>query len=300
MSKNIFVSNSGSYLASPASYDDNSALSSSVKISANTASFAGQSGILQIKNNILTTVADGTAADSGSVLAYTQGVGFEPKQIETPQLSGDIIGNNISGVRVKNISNVSSGILSSSIGGLGTSSYAQNSIIITSGNGPVYGEQDKILAVVDNNGTWGFTNKNILEKTILTEPLVYLFTGSQTYSYYSTFIIGGQYTWTKPQNCRYIRIICQGGGGGGGCGGGATDTPYPGGDGGGAGGFSDVILNADSVSNTVTVTVGDGGRGGQYGGANDSAGQNRGVSGAASSFGNHLSALGGIGGRGGS
>jgi len=86
----------------------------------------------------------------------------------------------------------------------------------------------------------------------------------------------GTYTWTKPDGCKMIRVICVGGGGGG-CGHGES---------GGAGGFAEKWIDVTSVS-SVTVTVGSRGSGvGYHNGAGD---------GGTSSFGSYVSATGGYG-----
>lgn len=86
----------------------------------------------------------------------------------------------------------------------------------------------------------------------------------------------GTYTWTKPDGCRYVRVLVVGAGGGG-CGHG---------EGGGAGGFAEKWIDVTSVS-SVTVTVG--GRGGGTG-YHSGAGN-----GGTSSFGSYCSASGGQG-----
>lgn len=86
----------------------------------------------------------------------------------------------------------------------------------------------------------------------------------------------GTYTWTRPTNCKQVRIICVGGGGGasGHC------------EGGGAGGYAEKWLDVTNIS-SVTVTVGTGGSGaGYYSNRED---------GGTSSFGSYVSAGGGYG-----
>tara|TARA_S200000501_G_scaffold312194_2_gene303167 strand:- start:9219 stop:10052 length:834 start_codon:yes stop_codon:yes gene_type:complete len=88
------------------------------------------------------------------------------------------------------------------------------------------------------------------------------------------FTSGG--TWSRPSDVRYVHVQVVGGGGGGG----------GHGEGGGAGGYSEEIINVESVS-TVSVSV-SGEAGGTYyrGGAGN---------GGSSSFGSYLSASGGYG-----
>jgi len=258
MSKNVYVSNSGSYSPSEISYDDSSALSSSVKLTANTASFVGQSGILQIKNKQLVPVASGVMADSGSVLTYIDGI--------------------------------SNGVLNSSLGGFGTSSYIQNSIITTSGSGPIYGTVDKVVAVIDSAGTWGLADSNISNFTPSNDAVVYLYTGSSDVS-------GAIYNWTKPPGTRFIRIICQGGGGGGGGGSNNSSAGWQciAGSGGGAGGYGDVTIDADIIleNQNIVITVGSGGAKGTTPGVYPGNGSNPGQS---SSFGPYIYSGGGAAG----
>ncbi len=97
-------------------------------------------------------------------------------------------------------------------------------------------------------------------------------------------------TWTKPANLVYVIIeICGGGGGGGGCAGNATGASC--GNGGGAGEYAKKKILDAALGVTETVTVGTGGTGG-------TAGNNTGGSGNTTSFGAHLTAVGGSGGNG--
>ena len=96
----------------------------------------------------------------------------------------------------------------------------------------------------------------------------------------------GSDTWEKPQGARSIRVQVQAGGGAGG-GVVATSTSQVCGAGGGAGGgYGESTLLANSVDDSVTVTVGSGGTGGTGTGGN----------GTSSSFGSYVSATGGPGG----
>ena len=92
----------------------------------------------------------------------------------------------------------------------------------------------------------------------------------------NSWMTNGTYTWSRPSNCRKIRIICVGGGGGasGHC------------EGGGAGGYAEKWLDVTGIS-SVSVTVGRGGYGaGYYSNRED---------GYTSSFGPYVSAAGGYG-----
>lgn len=70
-------------------------------------------------------------------------------------------------------------------------------------------------------------------------------------------------TWTKPAGAKLVRVILVGGGGGGGSGGNAALlSVISGGSGGQPGSVADVILSADQLGATETVTIGAGGTGG--------------------------------------
>lgn len=83
-------------------------------------------------------------------------------------------------------------------------------------------------------------------------------------------------TWNKPADVRYIHVQVQGGGGGG--------SGH--GESGGSGGYSEEIINVQSIS-SVTVTV--------SGEANGTYYRGGGGNGGSSSFGSYLSASGGYG-----
>tara|TARA_B100001250_G_scaffold144218_1_gene123480 strand:- start:7595 stop:8425 length:831 start_codon:yes stop_codon:yes gene_type:complete len=92
----------------------------------------------------------------------------------------------------------------------------------------------------------------------------------------SMSVYTGSSTWNKPSNVRYIHVQVIGGGGGGG----------GHGEGGGAGGYSEEIINVESIS-SVSVGVSGESSGTYYrGGAGNGGG---------SSFGSYLSAGGGYG-----
>jgi len=95
-------------------------------------------------------------------------------------------------------------------------------------------------------------------------------------------------TWTKPTDCKKVKVTVVGGGGGGGA---ARGNPGTGrSTGGGGGGASIKFIDVTSIS-SETVTVGAGGAGGATTAQNGSTG-------GTSSFGSHCSATGGIGGNG--
>ena len=95
-------------------------------------------------------------------------------------------------------------------------------------------------------------------------------------------------TWTKPTDCKKVKVTVVGGGGGGGA---ARGNPGVGlSTGGGGGGASIKFIDVTSIS-SETVTVGAGGAGGALTAQNGSTG-------GTSSFGSHCSATGGVGGKG--
>lgn len=268
MPKKILVSTSGGYQEITASYDDNNALSAS-NIIINTGSFISQNGIMQIFNNKLIPIATSSIFFpdpgnnwSGSVLSYREGEGFGPHRRDTPSFTGDLSGTLTTTVKIKSVSNVTGGVLSSLYGGTSNNFYTTNSIVTTTGSGPVYGSSDQILAVTGANGEFGLVNKNILNFTPMTGTIVYLFTGSVGASNTNQFA----YTfnnWSPPTGCRFIRVICQAGGGGGGAGWQSTlQANTYGGAGGGGGGYADVTFNALNLTFPINIIAGQGGAGG--------------------------------------
>ena len=97
-------------------------------------------------------------------------------------------------------------------------------------------------------------------------------------------------TWTKPADLSNSLVICLAGGG---AGGGAANlsSGVSAGGGGGAGGYGWAYIAAGSLGATETVTVGAGGTAG-------TAGNHPGNDGGTTSFGSHITALGGTGGTG--
>ena len=95
-------------------------------------------------------------------------------------------------------------------------------------------------------------------------------------------------TWKKPSVGTMVTISCWGAGGGGGKG--NNQNPDHSAGGGGGGGFDSIMLSLDALGDTVAVTIGPGGIGGDP--AKD------GTDGGESSFGAHLTVGGGKGGIG--
>jgi hypothetical protein len=77
-----------------------------------------------------------------------------------------------------------------------------------------------------------------------------------------TQIFTGAGTWSKPEGCKSVQIICVGGGGGGGSGHAHASSNRGGGGGGGGGGITDVTYRAVALPANLTVTIGTGGSGG--------------------------------------
>jgi len=96
--------------------------------------------------------------------------------------------------------------------------------------------------------------------------------------------------WTKPSGAMFLMIECIAGGGGGGGGHGLTSGYRYGAPGGGGGAYTKKLLVADDCSETVAVTVGEGGTGGDGG---NLGGGSAGTPGGDSSFGDILIAYGG-------
>lgn len=105
-------------------------------------------------------------------------------------------------------------------------------------------------------------------------------------------------TWTKPADCKQVRVILIGGGGGGGSGMYGTSGEQCGGGGGAGGELFVQELVASDLSATVSVTVGQGGSGGASVSTNNYNGKD-GANGGDTLFGSHAKAQGGLGGKGG-
>lgn len=103
----------------------------------------------------------------------------------------------------------------------------------------------------------------------------------------SKYDVDGLYTWNKPDGLRYVKVEVLGAGGAGGGAENPPDTEASCGTGGGAGGYVVVIIDADDLPSSVSVTVGAGGTGVNGAPGND---------GGDSAFGTFVTATGGSGG----
>lgn len=146
--------------------------------------------------------------------------------------------------------------------------------VVTDNTGKI--DDDFIPTTIGNAHTFtGALTTNTITSTGLTNIA--------STSIYATTTSG---TWTKPANLRYLIVeVCSGGGGGGGV---TSNSSYASG-GGGAGVCASKIIPATSVGSTEVVTIGSFGAGG--------SGANNGATGGTTSFGSHISATGGEGGR---
>lgn len=186
---------------------------------------------------------------------------------------GDLSGSfgSPEGVKVINISNVDSGILSGLYGGTGASlASGKNVILKASSAGVSYlsassGMSGSYLTNVD--GKWKLMSLDMSSDY----PDVRFYTSGSS---------GNTFTWTKPAGANFARIMLQGAGGGGGGSQQAQASAVNGG--GGAGGaFIDVIIQLTNIT-TASITAGIGGAGGVI--SNNSLLVTDGGSGTASSF----------------
>jgi hypothetical protein len=258
--KNILVSSNGKYEPISASVDDvTGVLSSSLPVTANTASFAGQSGLMQVYGGKLMSVGNTSINPpsdgiySGSVLTYNNSEGFAPSRTSVASFSGDTSGDTISGVKVRSVSNVTGGLLPLAYGGTGTGSFDTDSLVTTSGSGLAPSAPNKIVVAASSNYISGDTA--LLNFSSANSVIAYLYTGSLGSN--------NDKVWTKPSGCRFVTIICQGGGASGEY---AIASPRRSGLGGGGGGFSYCTLNALSLPNAINIRAGGGGNLGGGGG----------------------------------
>ena len=133
----------------------------------------------------------------------------------------------------------------------------------------------EIAAIESNSTLMAIINSSEIEKIRLYGENIQVFESDGTFA--------------KPTNVRKLFVEVVGGGGGGAGSSASTDASR----GGGGGGYAFKIIDADSLTYPVTVTVGAGGAGGTTGAT---SAQNGGTGGT-SSFGAEVSATGGIGGK---
>jgi len=197
-------------------------------------------GILSASNGALTTFPAGTVMSGAIAWDGTKWIasGLQVNDY-TGEAVGDLSGNYSGYVQVKNISNVNSGALPVNYGGTGTSIPVGNYILKASGS--------------TISGLGGFASGSILTSTngvfeVNTpawKPNVQIFTTP------------GSFTWKKPQNARFARVITQGGGGSGGNGTRQLTGLLIGG-GGAGGGLAEATFDVSNISSAI-VTVGAGG-----------------------------------------
>ena len=225
----------------------------------------GQTKLLSASNGTFSTFPDGTV--NGGAIAF-DGSKWVTSSLLVQDYSGsaygDLSGSYESGVQVKNISNVNTGILPVAFGGTGKSLAASQAYILkvssSAGGTPV------ISALSASSGSIVTTYGGAWTAIPPGYPDVRFYTSGST---------GNTFTWNKPAGARFARVILQGAGGGGG----GTKTGVIG-CGAGAGAFTDITLDVSSIA-SATITAGIGGVGGIC--TNTNAPTN-GLSGGSSSF----------------
>lgn len=172
----------------------------------------------------------------------------------TGSTGGQISGNIDSNISVLSVANVNSGTLGTNYGGTGLS-LPTNSNAILEVSKSIGGSVTYSMVTGSNGQVLTVQNSGYLFKFPVNYPDVRFYTSSASPA-------GGQttFTWTKPANAKFARIILQGAGGGGGGGGTHSTTPYGGG-GGASGGYTDVTISVFDIT-SATVRVGIGGSGG--------------------------------------
>lgn len=221
---------------------------------------AATTRILSASNGTFSTFGTGTAATDGGSIVYN-GTSWVATNIKSYDYSGSV-GGDLSGsygyesdVKVTNIGNVSSGTLPVNFGGTGASLTKANNFVMdvsrSAGGTPTFS------TISVNSGSMLVTSDNKWQslKPSYVPDVRYYLSGST----------GNTFTWNRPINAKFARVILQGAGGGGG-GGGSNQ-----GGGGGSGGLTDIILDVSSIQ-TASVTVGLGGAGGAISGNGSTGG----------------------------
>jgi len=174
-------------------------------------------------------------------------------------------------------------------------------VVGSSNNLASYGTPSDFIADTINGGTSKSTPVDADEIGMADSEASYAFKkltlanlkttiGGANLSSSSPFVYTSSDTWSKPSGLSYIIVEIVGGGGGGG--GVAGNGSNPGcANGGGGGEYAKKRIDAGDLGSTETVTVGAGGAGG-------TAGNNDGSTGGTTSFGAHVTAIGGDGGSG--
>lgn len=178
------------------------------------------------------------SASSDIVESYTG-------QTDGNYLSGSF--NDPGGVKVINISSVSSGTLPTGYGGTGANIPAGNNVLLVAKSG----SYSYLSASASASGSVVTATSNgwaLMQPAY--QPDVRFYTSGST---------GNTFTWTKPAGAKFARVILQGAGGGGG--GSRCGASIYNGSGGGAGAFTDVVIDVSAIS-TASVTAGIGGQGG--------------------------------------
>lgn len=172
-------------------------------------------------------------------------------------VGGDISGSADDEIKILSIANVTAGFLGANNGGTGAN-------LSTGSNG-----NDKLLIASSSGGNVTFrtlTSSVNISSPFTPEVVTILdnkFTKLPPYypdvRFYTSGSSGDTFTWIRPPNAKFARIILQGGGGGGG--GSRGGTTLLNGSGGGAGAFTDVTIDLKNFTE-ASVRVGLGGLGG--------------------------------------
>lgn len=217
------------------------------------------------------------------VIDVTEAVGsgnFDVTITVSPASSGGA-GDLLAANNLSDVANTATSLIN--LGGVSTARTISAGTGLTGGGDLTANRTLSIAALSpDPTGTYGSTSQipsltvNNLGQVTAASSLAI---PSTLVNIYSTV---GTSTWTKPAGAKTIQFDVLAGGGGGGAGGKAASGTaiYGGGGGGGAGWTSLIYSAADLTEASYTVTVGDGGAGGIFGGAASASGGISTVSGA--------------------